>query len=113
LLFCGLYCLKDWLFRDFLICLIWILGDLWAFSIVILILMSVTYPDYYPTAAEIDVMLNDGNYWTVNGFTNNAEKNIIGLFWRKIDDVWKVVFWHSFVLNKEIDLPSSSDEVNI
>ena len=74
---------------------------------------DVIYPDYAPTAVEVDVMLNNGNYWTVDGFTNNAEKNIIGLFWRQIDTVWKIIFWHSFALNPEIDLPTSNDEINI
>ena len=66
----------------------------------------VTYPPYTPTPLEIDVMLDEGNYWKVDGFTNNAERNIIGLFWRETLSNYFPVFWHSFAISREITIPT-------
>lgn len=53
------------------------------------------YAPVYPEPTEIDAMTGyGGNYWTVPGFTNMFEENVIGLFDRYYQDRTYTWFWH-------------------
>lgn len=64
---------------------------------------AVNYPVCSPSYQDLDSMTAyGGNYWYLNGFTDDTYENVIGIFGCSPSGVDRVFFWHRFKINADI-----------